>query len=692
MLDCFHKISFSPYIIFLSVFFISEHSNAAQRQAVADYVPGQVLVKYHNDVKGKSKPGIRKAKNVLLKATMPSLHVELWQLMSNQSVENAVAELNSNPRILIAEPNYRRYSYVQNQPDDALLGNQLFSFEQVMLPEAWAEIRGDASVIVAVIDDAFDIDHEDLADNIIYPFNALNNGSDPRPADCVDPWTKESLIEDHGTKVAGVLGAVTNNAKGIAGVSWNTRIMPIKIGCTYSVAAELLAFEQAIKRGVDIINVSYGGPMYSELERIAINQLKDSNILLVVAAGNRETDNDRVLDYPSSLPLPNILSVAASDASRGLASWSQYGQTSIDLAAPGVGISSLLIGNKYASNLNGSSFSTPIVAGVAALVKSSFIAAGKTASFYDLKGAILASVRRLKTAPGRLATDGQVNALGAILTSKSPQPVFVIKGIVIDDLELGNNNGLLDANERFTLRLEIENTWASIDIPTVVRLYSDALVSPLNGIIPPMAQGQVVDLVFSAVELTQVTSYQKVLFELKIDPEKQNIMRYFAVVLGQLTRDQMVINLLNKRLDDQDEFHYYHVTLPDDATNLEIEIEAKDSRVASTAFELLVKHGSAPMFDYTSFENGNVEVESGVIVGADADRKKIVTIPSPESGTYFITLVAAPDFSQPNLQYTIRANYQTKALSGVLHPLLLFFLVSIVLCMRRSTLNNSIKF
>jgi len=683
MLDFFPKISFSPYIIFLFVFFLSEHSNAAQRQAAAEYVPGQVLVKYHNDVKGKSKPSIRKAKNALLKATMPKLHVELWQLKSNQSVENAVAELNSNPRILIAEPNYRRYSYVQNRPDDTLFDKQLSLFEQVMLPEAWAEVQGDASVIVAVIDDAFDIDHEDLADNVIYPFNALNNGSDPRPADCVDPWTNELLIEDHGTKVAGVLAAVTNNAKGIAGVSWNTRIMPIKIGCTYSVAAELLAFEQAIERGVDIINVSYGGPMYSELERIAINQLKDSNILLVVAAGNRETDNDRVLDYPSSLPLPNILSVAASDASRGLAIWSQYGQTSIDLAAPGVGISSLLIGNKYASNLNGSSFSTPIVAGIAALVKSSFIASGKTASFYDLKGAILASVSRLETAPARLVTDGQVNALGAILKSKSPEPVFVIKGILIDDLELGNNNGLLDDNERFTLRLEIENTWAPIDVPTTVRLYSDALASPRNGIIPPMAQGEVVDLVFSTLELTNVASYQKVLFELKIDPDKQNIMRYFEVILGQLTRGQTVTNLLNKRLDDQDEFHYYHVTLPDDATNLEIEIGATDNRVASSAFELLAKQGSAPMFDYPFFENGNVEVESGVIVGANAGRKKIITIPSPKSGTYYITLVATPGFLQSNLQYSIRANYQTQTLSGVLHPLLLFFLISFVLFMRK---------
>ncbi len=650
---------------------------------VAHYVPGQVLVKYHNDVNRKFKPGFRQSKNALLKAAMPRQQVELWQLTTNQSVENAVKELNTDSHIMVAEPNYRRYPRIQHQPDDELFANQLFLYEQIKLPGAWAETQGNANVLIAVIDDAFEVDHEDLAENIIYPFNALNNGSDPSPAECIDPWTKQLLVEDHGTKVIGVLGAVTNNAKGIAGVAWNTRIMPIKIGCAYDVAAELVAFEQAIQRAVDIINVSYGGPMYSELERMAIDQLKDRNILLVVAAGNTETDNDRVLDYPSSLALPNILSVAASDASTGLTSWSQYGQTFVDLAAPGVGISSLAIGNTYASNLSGTSFSAPIVAGIAALIKSSFIASGKTASFYDLKGAILASVDKLETAAGRLATSGQVNAFAAIQKSKSPEPVLVINSVVIDDLEWGNGNGLLDENERFTLRLGIENTWASMQEPVSVSLNSVAMTAPYPGTIPAMVQGDIFDLQFPNMELVKVATYQKILFELDLNHANRKLTRYFELELGQLKRDQLISQVLNKRLDEQDEFHYYHINLPDNATDLKIEVAAKDSRFGSAVFELLAKHDATPMFDYPSFENGNVEVESDVVIGIAVGQKKILTIPTPAAGTYYITLAASPGFSPQDLQYTIRANYRVQQSSALINPMLLFFLISFVFLHRR---------
>lgn len=238
-------------------------------------------------------------------------------------------------------------------------------------------IGAPAKVKIAVIDTGVDYKHEDL-------YSQISVNSDEVPENGLDD-DKNGYIDDvfgwnaldfnsnpndfhhHGTHVAGILGAKSHNGLGIKGTSNNLEIIPIRFigeegGTTESA---IVAFDYAIARGAKIVNASWGGSSDSPLLRKVFERSRDLGILVIAASGNDTLDNDEDPTYPASFDLDNIISVAATDLKGELASFSNWGAKSVDIAAPGESILSTLPRNRYGF-LEGTSMAAPYIVGVAA--------------------------------------------------------------------------------------------------------------------------------------------------------------------------------------------------------------------------------------------------------------------------------------------------------------------------------------
>jgi subtilisin family serine protease len=204
------------------------------------------------------------------------------------------------------------------------------------------------------VDTGVDLDHPDLAGNVVSGYNVISPGAPPQDD------------HGHGTHVAGIVAAITNNNVGVAGVAGGCRIMPVKVlnnvgeGTDFDVATGI---QWAADNGARVINMSLGSPDYSYALADAVDYAYGKNVLIVAAAGN---DGLESILYPAALP--HVMAVGATDKIDGRASFSNYGNA-LDIVAPGVNIFSTLWDNSY-TYLSGTSMATPHVAGVAALVLS----------------------------------------------------------------------------------------------------------------------------------------------------------------------------------------------------------------------------------------------------------------------------------------------------------------------------------
>lgn len=231
--------------------------------------------------------------------------------------------------------------------------------------------------IIAVIDTGFDLDHPELADawwgrSECYDYNGnLIEGGCPVGYDVVGEDTNpEDETFSHGTAVAGVIGAATNNEEGIASLSNNlVEIMPIR-ACSndgyFRVEDVVEGIYFAVNNGADVINMSLGGGTYSTTLYDAVNYAQDNGVVVVAAAGNYGQNNDVNPLYPASYDLDNIISAGAYDDKGYLASFSNYGATTVDILAPGVNVLTTTTGGGTRV-YSGTSFSSPMVA--AALVR-----------------------------------------------------------------------------------------------------------------------------------------------------------------------------------------------------------------------------------------------------------------------------------------------------------------------------------
>ncbi|NIO72039.1 MAG: S8 family serine peptidase, partial [Anaerolineae bacterium] len=262
----------------------------------------------------------------------------------------AIRAFKSSPYVEYAEPNYIAHVFIT--PNDSYWSSQ-WGMTKIEAPAAWDITTGSDSVTIAIVDTGVDLFHPDLSGKLVSGYDFVNNDSDPQ-----DDY-------GHGTHVAGIAAAKTNNGTGVAGLSWGAKIMPVKVLDDYGsggyedVANGII---YAANNGADIINLSLGGTVYSWTLKDAAEYAHDLGCVIVAAAGN---DNSSV-SYPARYP--EVFAVAATDSDDQKASFSNYGPE-VDVAAPGVSIrSTYWWGGSTYEWLSGTSQASPHVAGLAALI------------------------------------------------------------------------------------------------------------------------------------------------------------------------------------------------------------------------------------------------------------------------------------------------------------------------------------
>ncbi len=276
-------------------------------------------------------------------------------------------------------------------------------------------------------------EHEDLIGNFaVNPFEVAGNGQDDDSnglIDDVNGWDFagnnntifDGATDDHGTHVAGTIGANANNGKGGVGVNWNVSLLSAKFlgsrgGTTANAIKAVDYFTDLKNKGLNIVatNNSWGGGGFSQALQDAIERANTANVLFIAAAGNSTINIDASASYPAAYPNANIIAVAALNSNGTIASYSNYGATKVDIGAPGSGIWSTIpksvkgkIISSYAS-YNGTSMATPHVSGACALYAS--IYPGSTAA--AIKNAILGSATPTSSLSGKTLTGGRLNVSG----------------------------------------------------------------------------------------------------------------------------------------------------------------------------------------------------------------------------------------------------------------------------------------
>lgn len=319
---------------------------------------------------------------------------------NKMAVLDAIQKLSTNPYIAYVEPDYLYDAHII--PYDPYF-EDLWGMKKINSPLAWQYSIGNNNVVVGVLDSGIDYHHPDLKDNLwispnaryINGWNFINDSSSPMDE------------TGHGTHVAGTVGAVGNNFIGITGVCWNISIASFKIGNNLiDLAAAINAIYFANINNIPILNNSWGGRSYSPILKHVIEQY---NGLFIASAGNNGTNNDFFPSYPASYDCDNIISVAASNQEDTLASFSNYGVKSVDIAAPGTGILSTDLYGEY-SYKNGTSMSAPHVAGAAALLKSYM----PYLTTFQIKNIILASSQKHSSLNGKILTGGILDVYSMI--------------------------------------------------------------------------------------------------------------------------------------------------------------------------------------------------------------------------------------------------------------------------------------
>ncbi|MFQ6070601.1 MAG: S8 family serine peptidase [Candidatus Aminicenantales bacterium] len=457
----------SVFLLSLAFFLISIKSDATQAQYLPreDYVPNEVLVKFKEDV---SIDSIQEAinwvqgkiitylgKEISLSQWDPEdlslksfrLDPDLFHIKVPESIgtEHAISALNQLPIVEYAEKNWIGHS-CETEPDDDPLFKEQWALKNtkqtggtsdadIDATDAWDIFTGGSDIVVAVIDSGINLIHEDLNANLWV-------NEDEVPGDCLDN-DNNGYVDDiygydfkrvdgepddeygHGTKVAGIIGAVGNNGKGVTGINWSIKLMILKImdeEGNFKTSDAIKAIDYATENGAHLSNNSY-----SIRKKIptclfppsglkdAIKRAKKAGKLLVAAAGNKEYNIDVWCHWPASYDLENIISVLATDHDDKMVTKNNWGwgsnwsDESVDLGAPGVKILTTGMDSGY-ENFKGTSAAAPHVAGVAALIW------GKPVKMWwdQVKERIMEGVDVLDTLVGKCVTGGRLNAYGAL--------------------------------------------------------------------------------------------------------------------------------------------------------------------------------------------------------------------------------------------------------------------------------------
>jgi subtilisin family serine protease len=416
----------------------------------ADFAPDRILVKTKEGASVGTIEATNRKNKARTKKKIPRTRVSVVGLPGDLPVEEAVKRYENSPDVEYAEPDYKVYPGQSSPAPNDPRYPELYDLENtgqkggtvdadIDAPDAWSSTTGEAGTVVAVIDRGVDTNHPDLKNNIwTNEDEVADNGVDDDRngyVDDVNGWdfysndnsVYDSTTDDwHGTHVSGTIAAEGNNSTGVVGVNWRAKIMPLKFvgpgGVGYTSDA-IEALNYAVANGAPISNNSWSKPYFSRSLFDAVKAADTKGHLFVASAGNNAEDNELVDHYPSDYDLPNIIAVSATDNTDSLASFSNYGAISVDLAAPGVHVLSTVPNNSYGFG-SGTSMAAPHVAGAAALVKARF----PSLDHYGIKDRILSSVDHKPDLAGRTATGGRLNVAKAVGANTTP---------VVDDTRPG---------------------------------------------------------------------------------------------------------------------------------------------------------------------------------------------------------------------------------------------------------------
>ena len=310
----------------------------------------QLLVKPKASMKEAALHALLSAHGASEHSDIPALNVRVIRVPA-LAADNVLLALQKNMDVEYAERDMVAQAIATTNDPYFTNGSQWY-LSKIEAPAAWNTTTGSSQVIVAVIDTGVLATHPDISGKVLAGYDFVNND-----ANATDD-------NGHGTAVAGLTSASTNNGVGMAAVGWASSVLPVKVlgadgSGTYSAIANGIVW--AADKGARVINLSLGGSASSQTLQDAVNYAWNRNVIVIAAAGN---NGNNTPVYPAAYN--NVIAVSATTSTDARPSWSNYGSY-VDLSAPGANVLSLSGANSYA-NWNGTSFSSPVTAGVVALM------------------------------------------------------------------------------------------------------------------------------------------------------------------------------------------------------------------------------------------------------------------------------------------------------------------------------------
>jgi subtilisin family serine protease len=409
----------------------------------SSYVARQLLVRFDAGVDAKTAARLNAglgARTLKVFPFVPGL--ELVELRPGASAPAAASSFGALSQVRYAQPNWVSHIDVDSpvrvskMPNDPRYGTQ-WDWPKINAPAAWNLTTGSKKVVVGDIDTGMDYKHEDLKKNAWLNTAECNgtagvdddgNGyvDDCHGIDTINGDSNPMDDAGHGTHTAGTIGAVGNNGVGVTGLNWRIHVLPCKshdASGNGSVASIIECYQYMVTEkaaGYDIIatNNSYGDCPeacgFAQATKDGIAAMGDAGILFAAAAANNGQDNDVIPLYPADYFLPNVIPVAATSSSDGFASFSNYGDRTVLVGAPGVGVLSTWPHDAYAS-LSGTSMATPHVAGLAALIHAS----DPSLDIYQIRNLIVSSGDDVSSLTTRTVSGKRINAANALACSGS---------------------------------------------------------------------------------------------------------------------------------------------------------------------------------------------------------------------------------------------------------------------------------